>query len=282
MILRLNSLNAFVLALLVSLLFAGGARANTDTTYTEKRVVDTVFVKPPRDTVFIYDTTDISHPKSEEATFVYDRGSISPARNVYFNALTFVTPVSVWLGTVILDMDFEFENTHDGSIILNLSTMMEFYDFEIADDQLWEGYRSVWGVGLGYRYYLGFFRTSGSNPKGRPVVHRNVSLNSVAPYLEGMLSPTVKFAFDGKYDADDKSISLDFGGKANVTMGMVWNISNLLLNVGMTVGYQYWGEDAREFLEYDRNEESGETFHILGGGAVPEGMFFALKFKIGM
>lgn len=269
------------LLLVASLFFAGNVFADTNIVYSDKHVTDTVYVTPPPDTFFVYDSSNVAKVISEEAAFKFDKDTIAPATNVYIGLQTFSSLFSLWVGTVLVDFDYEFENTYDGSVIVNFSTMMEFLDFEVSDDKTWEGYRSVWNLGFGYRYYLGSIITNRENPKNKPILHRNVPLNTFTPYIQAMLTPAIKFAYDGKYDADDMSASCDIGGSVSGAVGFVWNISNVLWNLGLSAGYQYW-DDARDFLTFDRDEESGSVYHVFGGGTVPEGMFFRLNLKMGI
>ena len=113
----------------------------------------------------------------------------------------------------MLDFDYEIENSYRGSLMFNLSSIILFYEHPIGqEDRSWEGFRSIFSPGIGYRQYYLTFTTTKVNPKKHPVKFRNTPLNSISFYIQTMVSPAFKIAYDKKYkSADPKKGSIDVG-----------------------------------------------------------------------
>ena len=266
----------FLMGFVVFSMMAGSGFAATDTVYVKKRVVDTVFVASPPDTVYIQESVARKAESQINPYLVdYDTDTIPPAINSYVGMYTALNILSLYFGVFMLDWDLEIENAYRGSTIFNLSTTLLFYEYRIWDEERsWEGVRSIFSPGVGYRQYLLTVVVSRENRKRRKVKHRNVPLNSVSFYVQAMGHPTIKVARDKPYDSDvDKKWSFDAGVAATGTLGLVWNAGNYLWDFGFSFGYQYWGSDARDFLSLGNM--------CLLAGTVPRGMFFGLEYKLG-
>ena len=274
----------------------------TDTVYVQKRITDTLYVVSPPDTVYIQEAgnqvgnDNLQQTKTAEPSVIfesttkpvknefiteYSTDTIPPANKLYIGAITGLTLFSIWFGVSMLDFDYEIENTYRGSLMFNLSSIILFYEYPIGqEDRSWEGFRSIFSPGIGYRQYLLTFTTTKVNPKKHPVKFRNTPLNSISFYIQTMASPAFKIAYDKKYkSADPKKGSIDIGIAPSATLGMAWNAENMLWSFGFIVGYQYWGDNSRKYLTHDPYREK-MTYRFMNGWSA-KGFFFGTDAKIG-
>ncbi len=254
-------------------LFSGEVLAQTDTVYVHKHVTDTVFVKSPPDTVYIKKSTakfvDTIPEKNEFVTY-YDTDTIPPATNFYIGGLVAGNLLTLPLGLVILDFDIEKENEYRGSVVYNVSSLIQYYDIW----KEWKGLRWLFGPGVGYRQYLGSIVMTHANPKKKAVKHRNVPLNSLSFYVQAMTGPTIKFINEKNYESDRQKIKFwDFGGFVKGTFGYVWNDGNFLWGMNISGGYQYWDNQASKSL-------SAECFQYVHGSSL-KGFFIGTEIKLG-
>ena len=204
-----------------------------------------------------------------------DVDSVSPGVNFYFGPAfitdLFAVPI---FGALLFDFNVEFENSYSGSVIVNLSSVMLFCDY-VADEEdvkKWEGYRSAWSTGAGYRQYLGRIKWA---PKKVRVKHRNVPANSISFFAQSMVAPSFKWAHDKPYQSKKEAEhTVDFGGSAEIGVGFVFNGDNFLSNYGLNVGYQYWDEKVRHILDYDES-------YIFIRGFRSKGFYVLLEIKFG-
>ena len=265
----------------------------TDTVYVQKRITDTLYVVSPPDTVYIQETDHQDSPATQampekpskkvknEFITEYSTDTIPPANKLYIGTLTGLTPFSIWFGVSMLDFDYEIENSYRGSLMFNLSSIILFYEYtHDEEDRTWEGFRSIFSPGIGYRQYLLTFTTTKVNPKKHPVKFRNTPLNSISFYIQAMASPAFKIAYDKKYKSvDSKKGSIDVGFAPNATLGTVWNVDNMIWSFGFMVGYQHWGDNSRKYLTKDTDRE--KTKYRFMNGWCPKGFFFGTDAKIG-
>lgn len=267
---------------------ASPALAVTDTIYVQKRITDTLYVASPPDTVYIQESA--SQQTQEQATLTqqkneylldYSTDTIPPGRKFYINAISGLSIFSIWFGAPMLELTWEIENTYRGSLLINIATIMLFGEYNIRDEEpTWEGFRGIISPGVGYRHYLFTYTTDKTNRDKQKVIHKNTPLNSNSFYIQAMVSPTFKVAYDQRLKTEtSKSGSLDVGLSAKATLGSLWNIGNMLLDFGITIGYQYWSDNARGFLNLSRNDEE-INYHILDGWT-RKGLFFGTEFNIG-
>lgn len=265
--------------------------AVTDTVFVQKRITDTLYVVSPPDTVYIQESV-VHQPQSQEQStskaapkneFIleYSTDTIPPATKFYINTMTGLSAFSVWFGAPMLELTWEIENTHRGSLMINFATVMLFGEYNIRDeDPTWKGFRSLISPGVGYRHYLFTYTTDKTNPKKQKVVHKNTPLNSNSFYIQSLASPTFKVAYDQRLKTEThKSGSFDAGLAASATLGSVWNMGNMLWDFGITFGYQYWGDKARRFLSWSRYEE--DVNYRVFDGWTGKGLFFGTDFKLG-
>lgn len=264
--------------------------AITDTVYVQKRITDTLYVVSPPDTVYIQETTIQQTQTQEQATlkveasneFIldYSTDTIPPGRKFYISTITGLSLFSIWFGIPILELTWEIENTHRGSLMINIATIMLFGDYNITDeDPTWEGFRGIISPGVGYRHYFFTYSTDKTNRKKKKVIHKNTPLNSNSFYIQAMASPTFKVAYDQVLEKEtSKSGSFDIGLATSATLGDVWNIGNMLLDFGITIGFQYWDDEARKFLDLSRAQDY--NYHMLDGWT-GNGLFFGTNFKLG-
>ena len=274
----------------------------TDTVYVQKRITDTLYIVSPPDTVYIQETgfqasndndqqaktaehneafKSTTKPVKNEFITEYSTDTIPPANKLYIGAITGLTLFSIWFGVSMLDFDYEIENSYRGSLMFNLSSIILFYEHPIGQkDRSWEGFRSIFSPGIGYRQYYLTFTTTKVNPKKHPVKFRNTPLNSISFYIQTMASPAFKIAYDKKYkSADPKKGSIDVGIAPSATLGMAWNAENMLWSFGFIVGYQYWGDNSRKYLTHDPYREK-TTYRFMNGWC-DKGLFFGTDAKIG-
>ncbi|MDY6330518.1 MAG: hypothetical protein SPL52_03370 [Fibrobacter sp.] len=284
----------------------------TDTVYVQKRITDTLYVVSPPDTVYIQEagiqansdnvqhfeshnnnnemseanaaTENNAKPLKNEYITEYSTDTIPPANKFYIGATTGLTLFSIWFGAPMFDFDYEIENSYRGSLMFNLSSIILFYEYtRTGDDPTWEGFRSIFSPGIGYRQYYLTFTTTKVNPKKHPVKFRNTPLNSISFYIQTMASPAFKIAYDKKYkSADPKKGSIDVGIAPSATLGMAWNAENMLWSFGFIVGYQYWGDNSRKYLKYLTHDPYREkmTYRFMNGWCA-KGLFFGTDAKIG-
>ena len=252
--------------LAILFLFAGLSVASiTDTIFVPVHVTDTIYVASPPDTVIIqkkpaFDNRDID--SSETIINDVDLDTVTPAINFYFGIPLTFNGLSAFWGTVFLDFLVEIENTHRGSLLFGCASMIQLWNPQFGHSGWWEGIRSSTALGIGYRQYLAT-TTQLLNPKKKKVIHKNVPLNSTSLYVQGMAFPTFKFAYEnylGEGDAKKPDLSTGVAGEAST--GVVWNSNNLLVNLGVTLGYQYWPEDSRKFLNFG-DEDSKFLYNIV-------------------
>ncbi len=261
------------LIMLLVTLFSGESLAQTDTVYVRKHVTDTIFVKSPPDTVYIKKSAakfvDTIPEKNEFVTY-YDTDTIPPAINFYIDGVMAPDLLFLPLGICLFGFELEQENSYRGSVIYNFSTIFQFHDLW----KEWEGIKSIWSLGLGYRHYLVTSVITHANPKKQPVKHRNVPLNSISLFAQAMLGPTLNYDRIKNVESDaDKHGACAFGAFIKGTLGVVWNSSNFLWELGISGGLQYWGEKARLML-------NTESFAIINGTSI-KGAFFGTEVKMG-
>jgi hypothetical protein len=269
--------------------------AVTDTVYVQKRITDTLYVVSPPDTVYIQESAIQQNQAQEQATLnaepkneyilEYNTDTIPPGRKFYINITTGMSLVSIWFGAPMINLSWEIENEHRGSTIFNISTIMLFGDhsFKIGSDneKTWEGFRSIISPGIGYRQYLFTFSIDKTNPQKLNVIHRNTPLNSTSFYIQALGSPTLKIAYDKNLNREkNMKGSFDAGFSASSTLGFTWNMGNMLWDFGITFGYQYWGDKAREYLNWDKDHNEEISYHFLNGMS-GKGLFFGTEFNIG-
>ena len=269
--------------------------AVTDTVYIQKRITDTLYVVSPPDTVYIQESAIQQNQAQEQATLnaepkneyilEYNTDTIPPGRKFYINITTGMSLVSIWFGAPMINLSWEIENEHRGSTIFNISTIMLFGDhsFKIGSDneKTWEGFRSIISPGIGYRQYLFTFSIDKTNPQKLNVIYRNTPLNSTSFYIQALGSPTLKIAYDKNLNRDkNMKGSFDAGFSASSTLGFTWNMGNMLWDFGITFGYQYWGDNAREYLNWDKDHNEEISYHFLNGMS-GKGLFFGTEFNIG-
>jgi len=272
-------------------IFTSTALAVTDTVYVQKRITDTLYVVSPPDTVYIQESV-VHQPQSQEQSapedaskneFIleYSTDTIPPATKFYINAISGLNIFSIWFGAPMLELTWEIENTHRGSLLINIATIMLLWEYNIRDEEpTWEGFRGIISPGIGYRHYLFTYTTDKTNRNKQKVIHKNTPLNSNSFYIQGMTSPTFKVAYDQRLKTEtSKSGSLDVGLSAKATLGSLWNMGNMLLDFGITMGYQYWSDKARGFLDLSRNDDE-INYHLLDGWT-SKGLFFGTAFKLG-
>ena len=254
-------------------LFSGEVLAQTDTVYVHKHVTDTVFVKSPPDTVYIKKSTakyvDTIPEKNEFVTY-YDTDTIPPAINFYIDGSVGANIILLALGVGVFGFELEQENMYRGSIIYNFSSLIQFHDIW----KEWEGIKSIWSLGVGYRHYIVTSVITHANPSKHPVKHRNVPLNSLSLFAQAMVGPTLNYDKIRNVDDDDNERGASaFGAFIKGTLGVVWNSSNFLWELGISGGLQYWGEKARLML-------NTESFAIINGTSI-KGAFFGTEVKMG-
>ena len=261
------------LIMLLVTLFSGESLAQTDTVYVRKRVTDTVFVKSPPDTVYIKKAatkTVESMPEKNEFVTYYDTDTIPPAINFYVDGSLAADLILLALGVGVFGFELEQENMYRGSIIYNFSSLIQFHDIW----KEWEGIKSIWSLGVGYRHYIVTSVITHANPSKHPVKHRNVPLNSLSLFAQAMVGPTLNYDKIRNVDDDDNERGASaFGGFAKGTMGLVGNFGNLLWEFGLSGGYQYWGEKARLMM-------NTENVALVNGSSL-KGAFFGFEIKLG-
>ena len=269
----MNFMKKMVWTVFFVVLFSSAAMAQTDTVYVRKHVTDTVFVKSPPDTVYIKKTAskavDSIHEKNEFVTY-YDTDTIPPAINFYIDGSVGANIILLALGVGVFGFELEQENMYRGSIIYNFSALMQFHDIW----KEWEGIKSIWSLGVGYRHYIVTSVITHANPSKHPVKHRNVPLNSLSLFAQAMVGPTLNYDKIRNVDDDDNERGASaFGGFAKGTMGLVGNFGNLLWEFGLSGGYQYWGEKARLMM-------NTENVALVNGSSL-KGAFFGFEIKLG-
>ncbi|SIO08226.1 hypothetical protein [Fibrobacter sp. UWB11] len=266
--------------------------AVTDTIYVQKRITDTLYVASPPDTVYIQESA--SQQPQEQATLTqqkneylldYNTDTIAPGRKFYINIISGFSLFSIWGGAPLFDLSWEIENKHRGSTIFNISTIMLFGDHSIKissdDEKTWEGFRSIISPGIGYRQYLLTFSIDKTNPEKLEVIHRNTPLNSSSFYIQALGNPTFKIAYDKNLKRDkNMKGSFDAGFSTKATLGYIRNMGNMLWDFGITFGYQYWSDKARQYLNWCEYKNEGFSYHFLNG-MTGKGLFFGTEFNIG-
>ena len=240
--------------------------AVTDTVYVQKKIIDTLYVASPPDTVYMQESVvheTNTEPEKNEFLIEYSTDTIPPANKFYLGAATSINILAICFGAFIIDLDWEKENSYRGSLIFNLSSIILFYDYHFSsEDATWDGFRSIISPGIGYRQYLLTSTVTKANPKKRKVKHRNTPLNSVSFYIQALENPTFKIAYDGKHN-DSKKGSFDVGSSTSATLGILWNSENFLWNYGLTIGYQYWSDNARHYLSWEKSSGEKFNYHVL-------------------
>ncbi|WP_290765418.1 hypothetical protein [Fibrobacter sp. UBA4297] len=194
------------------------------------------FVKP----TFAYysEYNEVDEQKESKLLYHSVTDSVPPSLNYYANLFVFSDALTVFFGLVVLDFDIEKENSYRGSMMFNFSSIFRFYDFQ---DE-WEGFKSIWSVGVGYRQYLetNLFRDVVFFSKVH-VKHRNVPYNSMSIFVQVMASPSLLYDNYRGIEVDlGKHRSFGWGGNAIGKLGVVWNLGNFLWEIGFFGGYQYW------------------------------------------
>lgn len=219
--------------------------------------------------------------KKRYKRYVYSTDTIAPRTNFYISNLTIGDLILPAFGALLLDFTLEKENSYNGSLMFNLTTLMLFSDIEDNEgNKDWEGFRCVTSLGVGYRYYLGrLVLPTYSEPK---VKHRNVPLNSFSPYIQAVGVPVFKYANDKSYGgSESKSSSFDVGFSTSASLGFVWNLLNFLWDNNVLFGYQYWSDKARNILILDlREKKDSMNFHNFNG-VDPKGFYWGFQSRFG-
>ncbi len=227
-------------------------------------------------------STDLSETsKKRYKRYVYSTDTIAPRTNFYISNLTISDLILPAFGAFLFDFTLEKENSYNGSLIFNLTTLMRFSDIEDNEgNKDWEGFRSVTSLGAGYRYYLGHLITVRSRSK---LKHRNVPLNSISPYIQAIGAPVFKFANDKSYGSkESKSSSFDIGFSTSASLGFVWNGDNFLWDINLLFGYQYWSDKARNILIFDlREKKDSMNLHYFVNGVDPKGFYWGFESRFG-
>ena len=279
-----------LISIMILAFIASPALAVTDTLYIQKRITDTLYVVSPPDTVYIQESV-IHQPQNQEQAvpeaeqkneFIteYSTDTIAPAKKFYIGLPTGFSVISIFFGAPMIDFSWEIENTHRGSLLFNISTILLFYDFQILrETKTWKGVRSIITPEIGYRQYLLTVTTTNENPHKHPVKHRNTPLNSYSISVQTLGGPMMKLAYDKKYKGDDSMKgSFDPGVTISGTAGFVSNISNFLWDFGITFGYEYWGKNARQFLDFSTYDDV--NYQIIKGTS-GKGFFVASQMQMG-
>jgi hypothetical protein len=229
------------------------------------------------------DSALVDLSKTSEKRYTYSTDTIPPTINFYISHFTIMDLILPAFGALLFDFTLEKENSYNGSLIFNLTTLMRFSDIQDnLGEKDWEGFRCVTSLGAGYRYYLGHLIIpvhSGSKLK-----HRNVPLNSFSPYIQTIESPVFKFANDKSYGSkESKSSSFDIGFSSSVSLGLVWNSFNFLWDINLLFGYQYWSDNARNILIMDFREKNGSSvnIHYFINGMDPKGFYWGFESRFG-
>ena len=194
-----------------------------------------LFVKP----TFAYysEYNEVDEQKESKILYHSVTDSVTPSLNYYANLFVFSNVLSMPIGLAILDFDIEKENRYRGSLMFNFSSIFRFYDFR----KDWEGFKSIWSVGIGYRQYLGTIFFENVDSTNAPVKYRNIPYNSLSVFfIQVMVSPSLLFD-NYKIEVNlEKHSSFGLGGFVMGKVGVVWNLRNFLLEMGFFCGYQYW------------------------------------------
>lgn len=194
-----------------------------------------LFVKP----TFAYysEYNEVDEQKESKLLYHSVTDSVPPSLNYYANLFVFSNVLSMPIGLAILDFDIEKENRYRGSLMFNFSSIFRFYDFR----KDWEGFKSIWSVGIGYRQYLGTIFFENVDSTNAPVKYRNIPYNSLSVFfIQVMVSPSLLFD-NYKIEVNlEKHSSFGLGGFVMGKVGVVWNLRNFLLEMGFFCGYQYW------------------------------------------
>ena len=180
---------------------------------------------------------EVDEQKESKLLYHSVTDSVPPSLNYYANLFVFSDALTMFFGLVVLDIDIEKENRYRGSLMFNFSSIFRFYDFH---DE-WEGFKSIWSVGVGYRQYLetNLFRDFDFSKVH--VKHRNVPYNSMSIFVQVMASPSLSFDnYRGIEVALGKHRRFSLGGNVMGKLGVVFNFGNFLWEIGFFGGYQYW------------------------------------------
>ena len=275
------------ISLIVLAVTASLAHAVTDTVYIQKRITDTLYVASPPDTVYIQKST-ISEKNADNSDITpnkfiqeYSTDTLPTGRKFYIGIETSLSIISIWFGAPIINLSYEIENTYRGSLLFTFSSIMLFGEFNLRDEEpTWEGYRSIISPGIGYRQYLITNSIFNTNLKKHNIKFRNTPRNSLSFYIQALASPTFKIAYDKQYKSESpKKGSFDAGISLSATLGSLWNLGNMLWDMGFTLGYQYWSDDARKYLSYKHNKD--EINYRIISGLSSKGLFFGTECKLG-
>ena len=228
------------------------------------------------------DSISVDSSQTSKKRYTYSTDTIPPTINFYISHLTIFDLLLPAFGTLLFDFTLEKENSYNGSLVLNLTTVMLFFDIQDNEgNKDWEGFRCVTSLGAGYRYYLGHLIIP--IPSGSKVKHRNVPLNSFSPYIQTIGSPVFKFANDKSYGSkESKSLSFDIGFSSSTSLGFVWNSSNFLWDINLLFGYQYWSDKARNILIMDfREKKDSMNMHYFINGMDPKGFYWGIESRFG-
>jgi len=258
-----------LMAIVVALFFADTMAQ--DTVYVRKHVTDTIYVNSPPDTVYIKKAKkkpDDARIEKNEYVIYYDTDTIPPAVNFYIDMCNGANLITLALGLGLVDFEIEQENRYRGSIIYDVSAMIQFHDIW----EEWEGIKSIASLGLGYRHYLVTSVTTHANPSKKRVVHRNVPLNSISFFVQAMAGPSLSYD-DITNDSGRKKGTFGMGVFTKGALGCVMNMGNFLWKFELGGGYQYWGDRASVLL--------GIPGYAIVNGSSQRGPFFSSNVKLG-
>ena len=191
---------------------------------------------------------EVDEQKESKLLYHSVTDSVPPSLNYYANLFVFSDALTIFFGLVVLDIDIEKENRYRGSMMFNFSSIFRFYDFH---DE-WEGFKSIWSVGVGYRQYLetNLFRNIDFSKVH--VKHRNVPYNSMSIFVQVMASPSLSFDNYRGIEVDlGKHRRFSLGGNVMGKLGVVFNFGNFLWEMGFFGGYQYWNSMTSSVYDND-------------------------------
>jgi hypothetical protein len=274
-------LKRFCWIFIVLAIIASPALGVTDTVYVQKRITDTLYVVSPPDTVYIQETVvkeASAEPEKNEFIVKYTTDTIPPTNKFYFGlGATALDVIAIWFGALLIDIDWEKENSYRGSLVFNFSSILLFGPYNY--DSSWEGFRSIISPGVGYRHYLTTITGTSANPQKLPVKHKHTPLNSYSLYVQAMASPTFKMAYDGHKNEARKG-RFDTGISVNGAFGAVSNSGNFLWNYEINFGYQYWDNKASRYLTTKTRPDEDVSYHIINGWD-PKGFHIGTNVKLG-
>lgn len=260
----------------------------SDTLYVEKHVTDTLYVIDEPDTVYMAISKEVPMKTPLDSSASDSLGNTTnsrevkePGRAIHINYMTGMSIIGIFFKILPIDLTYEIETKYRSSILLSISSYMEFGDIDFINPKEWDGFRTITNFGIGYRQYIVTGKTTLENEESKKHKLINNPYGSFSLFLQGEIFPGFMYRHEVKLDDDghkkgDYHRDNAFGTSFVLTPGLSYTIGHSVWTLGWRIGYQYWSHNFSNFGLVGKDE--GIAFQP---GVANDGLYYGFIFSIG-